>query len=80
MMTVEQMLERRRAEAEAAKPKMNGYRAYYRGSMTEVWATGSYEAQRKAAAKFRAKKAYDVTVVLCVKDGETVSHSTAEFG
>jgi hypothetical protein len=48
--------------------------------MTEVWAKTSYEAQKLAAAKFKANKVRDVTVVLCVKGGKTVTHSTAEFG
>lgn len=35
----------------------------------------SYEAQQKAAAFFKAKKSYDVTVVLCEKQGQPVAHT-----
>jgi len=59
---------------------MNGYKAFYRGKTCEVFAERSIDARDKAAAIFKAKKAYEVTVVLCEKDGETVTHSTAEFG
>lgn len=53
---------------------MNTYNAYYKGKQTEVEANTSYEAQRLAAQWFKAKKAYDVTVVLVAKDGEVVKH------
>jgi hypothetical protein len=46
---------------------LNGYIAFYKGKQTEVWAKTSYEAQQKAAAFFKAKKAYDVTVQLAEK-------------
>ncbi|WP_018234389.1 hypothetical protein [Thioalkalivibrio thiocyanodenitrificans] len=53
---------------------MNGYKAFYRGRETEVEAGSSREAQQKAAAFFKAKKEYEVTVVICEKDGEQVTH------
>ena len=56
---------------------MNGYIALYRGKQKEVYAKTSYEAQQKAAQEFKAKKSYEVTVVLCEKEGEQVTHSTA---
>jgi hypothetical protein len=56
---------------------MNGYIAFYRGKRTEVYANSSYEAQQKAAAYFKAKKAYEVDVYLAEKDGKTVVHSTS---
>lgn len=59
---------------------MNGYKAFYKGKSIDVHAATSLEAQRKAAAVFKARKSWEVTVVLCEKAGETVSHSTAEFG
>ena len=59
---------------------MNGYKAFYKDKTCEVYASSSYEAQQKAAAVFRAKKAYDVTVVLCERDGEQVVHSAAMIG
>jgi len=61
---------------------MNGYKAFYSGRETEVYASSTHEAWKLAVAKLgvSAKKAYLVSVVLCEKDGVTVSHSTAEFG
>lgn len=56
---------------------MNGYVAFFRGKRTEVYAETSYEAQKKAAAFFKAKKSYDVTVVLAERDGEEVVHTAS---
>lgn len=53
---------------------MNGYKAFYRNKTCEVMASTSYEAQQKAALIFKAKKAYDVNVILCEKEGEQVTH------
>jgi len=59
---------------------MNTYKAFYRGKMPiEVQAETSYAAQREAAARFKAKKSYEVTVILVAKDGEPVIRSTAEI-
>ncbi len=55
--------------------KLNGYKAFWRGKSVEVHAETSYEAQQKAAKLFKAKKAYEVTVVLCEKAGEQVIHT-----
>ena len=57
----------------------NGYKAFYKGKSIEVYAETSLEAQQKAAAQFKARKSYDVTVVLCEKAGETVTHTGAEL-
>ena len=57
---------------------MNGYVAFYRGKRTEVYADTSYEAQQKAAAFFKARKSYEVTVMLAETDGEPVVH-VADF-
>ncbi len=59
---------------------MNGYVALWRGKQIEVYAATSYEAQQKAAALFKAKKTYEVTVVLAEKHGAVVTHSTASLG
>ena len=40
------------------------YMAFYRGREIQVQAESSYAAQLKAAAVFRAKKTYEVTVVV----------------
>lgn len=56
----------------------NGYVAFYKGKRADVYAATSYEAQKKAAAIFKVKKTYEVTVVLAEKDGKPVVH-TADF-
>lgn len=55
---------------------MNGYKAFWRGKSTEVYADTSFQAQRKAAEFWRVKpnKQYEITVVLCEKSGEQVTH------
>ncbi|MHB1641388.1 MAG: hypothetical protein ACYCS8_01850 [Acidithiobacillus sp.] len=54
---------------------MNGYKAFYKNRQCEVMADSSYEAQKKAAVILKAKKSYEVTVVLCEKSGEQVVHA-----
>jgi len=58
---------------------MNGYIAFYRGKQLEVLADSSYAAQLKAAALFKARKSYEVTVVLAERDGQQVVHSTGDL-
>ncbi len=53
----------------------NGYVAFYKGKRMEVYANSSYQAQKKAAEAFKAKKSYDVTVVLAEKGGAQVTHT-----
>ena len=57
---------------------MNGYKAFYRGKSIEVQAETSYKAQQKAAEIFKARKSYDVTVMLAEKDGAPVIHTATE--
>lgn len=57
---------------------MNGYKAYYKGRIIEVQAETSYKAQKIAAELFKAKKSYDVTVVLCEQNGQQVTHVATE--
>ena len=57
----------------------NGYIAIYRGKQKEVYAATSYEAQQKAAKLFKAKKAYEITVVLCEKSGEPMMHNPSDL-
>ena len=52
---------------------MNGYKAFYKGRQCEVYADTQLQARDKAAAQFKARKAYDVTVMLC----ETGTDGTA---
>lgn len=56
---------------------MNKYNAYYNGKQIEVEAATSYAAQQAAALKFKARKSYQVTVVLVQRaDGSGVVQST----
>ena len=57
---------------------MNGYVAFYRGRRMDVYAESSIAAQSKAAAAFKARKAYEVTVVLAEKEGAPVIHTATE--
>ena len=58
---------------------MNSYIAFYRNQRHELMAMTQYEAQQAAAKYFKARKAWEVTVVLAEKNGEQVTHSTAMF-
>ena len=53
---------------------MNGYCAYYRGKVIAVDAPSSLAAQTLAAGVFKAKKSWEVTVVLAFKGTESVMH------
>lgn len=57
---------------------MNGYIAFYKGRQIEVMAETSYKAQQTAALIFKAKKSYEVTVMLAEKDGKQVTHTPTE--
>ena len=43
---------------------MRPYKAFYRGRTYDLFASSSYEAQTKAAAFFKAKKSWEVAIVL----------------
>ena len=60
---------------------MNGYIAMWNGKRIEVFADTSYNAQCEAEKEFQKNsrkkvKGYEITVVLCEKDGEQVVHNT----
>jgi len=55
----------------------NGYVGFYRGQRAECTADTQFEAQQKLAKLLKAKKTYDVAVILAEKDGTTVVHDTA---
>lgn len=57
---------------------MNGYIAYYGGKKLELYAETKLAAQQEAAKFFKAKKAYDVAVVLCEVKGKQYVN-TADF-
>lgn len=63
---------------EAEDSKENGYVAFYKGKRKEVYATSSYEAQKKAAKEFGAKKSWEVSVTLAEKNGKQVTHVATE--
>lgn len=57
---------------------MNGYIAFYKGRRTEVHADTLYEAQKKAAEFFKARKVYEVAIGLAEKDGVPVIHRAVD--
>lgn len=61
---------------------MNGYKAFFNGKTHDVSADTLLQAKEKAIEHFKPRKTqrHMVSVVLCEKDGEQVTHSTAAFG
>ncbi len=53
------------------------YIAFYRGKEITVNALRSFDAQEQAARIFKAKKSYEVTVMLAAKGDEPVIHHPA---
>lgn len=58
---------------------MNTYLAFYRGKQLEVKAETSFAAQQLAAKSFKAKKSFEVNVMLTEKDGKPYVHDTASL-
>ena len=56
---------------------MNGYVCLYKGKRLEVYADTSYQAQQKAAQQFKAKKSYEVTVMLAELSGKEYIHTAS---
>lgn len=56
----------------------NGYKAFYRGKTIEVFAETSFAAQKKAAILFKAKKSFEVTVILCEKEGISIAYTPVD--
>jgi len=54
---------------------MNGYKGFYRGKVFEIHANTTYEAQQKIAKEHKIKKSYEITIMLCEKNGEQVTHT-----
>ncbi len=52
----------------------NGYKTFYKGKTLEIFAETAFAAQKKAAILFKAKENYEVTVILCEKEGKPVIH------
>jgi hypothetical protein len=53
------------------------YVAFYKDKQLTVNALRSYDAQLIAAKLFKAKKSYEVTVILAAKENEPVTHDPA---
>lgn len=51
------------------------YAAFYKGKRIELEAKTSLDAQEQAAKIFKAKRRYEVTVILLARNGEPVTHS-----
>lgn len=58
---------------------MNGYKAFFNGKTADVYANTLYGAKLKAIEVFKApkSKAHMVSVMICEKEGEQVTHSTS---
>ena len=61
------------------KTSLNGYKAFYKGKQKDVYAETSYKAQLLAAQEFKAKKSYEVTIVLCELSGKQITQDTASI-
>jgi len=57
---------------------MNGYICMYRGKRIEVKSDTSYHAQLEAAKQFKAKKSYEVVVMLAELNGKQVVHTAVD--
>ena len=53
---------------------INSYKAFYRDKVVEVQAETTFGAQVLASEMFKARKSYEVSVVLCEKEGAQVTH------
>ena len=53
------------------------YIAFYRGKQIEVKALRSFDAQEIAAKQFKARKSYEVTVMLAAKGDKPVIHDAS---
>lgn len=58
---------------------MNGYVCFYKGKRIEVYADSIFAAQQQGATLLKAKRAYEVAVVLAEVDGEAVVHDGGEL-
>ena len=58
---------------------MNTYQAFYKGMTIEVRADTSLQAQRMAAEHFKARKRYDVSVVLLAVGEMEILHKPQDL-
>lgn len=54
--------------------KLNTYIAFYKSKKIEVLADSSYHAQEQAAKQLKAKRSYEVTVMLAKLGDKEVTH------
>ena len=54
---------------------MNKYECFWKSKRITVEADTTYQAQQKAQAIFKAKKGYEITVVLAELNGQAYVHS-----
>lgn len=57
---------------------MNGYIALHRGRRWECRANTTFEAQKLAAAHWKVRRAYEITVMLAEKDGRPYVHTAVD--
>lgn len=53
---------------------INSYKAFYRDRVVEVQAETTFGAQVLASEMFKARKSYEVSVILCEREGKQVNH------
>lgn len=53
---------------------MNTYHTFYKGKRLELKSETSYKAQLAAAQQFKAKKSWEVNVVLVAVAGKQIEH------
>ena len=58
----------------------NKYECFWKSKRITVEADSSYQAQQKAQALFKAKKGYEITVVLVELNGQEYIHEGGVYG
>lgn len=53
---------------------INSYKAFYRDRVVEVQAETTFGAQVLASEMFKARKSYEVSVVLCEREDKQINH------
>lgn len=56
---------------------MNGYKAFYASKTADIYAEDMFKAKQQAIAHFKVPKSkqHMVSVVLCEKEGQQVTHT-----
>lgn len=58
---------------------MNKYECFWKSKRITVEADTTYQAQQKAQAILKAKKGYEITVMLAEKNGQAYVHEVASL-